>query len=97
MVTGKVPDNADGAEMIGLAHMQDLLNDVRRGSASRILGDRLNVDEARLTFLFVHCLSAIEAGSANAKIPAGFGHASGLFGMPQNAQLALNIAVFPVH
>jgi hypothetical protein len=43
------------------------------------------------------CSSAIEAPAGDAEIPASLANVANLLGMPENMQLALNIAFALVH
>ena len=52
MKAGEIPDDSNWPEMVSLAQMQNFLDDSRRCSIDRVLGDRLLVDQACFAFLF---------------------------------------------
>ena len=81
--------------MVGLAQMQDLLDDFWRCTVGRVPRDRLLVDQPNLTFIFIQSFPAVKAGPCNAKVPAGPGSLPGLFSMFENAQFTLmsNISI----
>ena len=97
MVARQIPDDPDGPEMVSLAQVQDFLDHFCRCPVGGVLGDRLPIDQPSRAVLFVQGLPAVKAGPANAEVAAGLNDSAILIGMLENAQFALNVAVFLVH
>ena len=59
MVTRQVPDDAHWPQVVGLAEVKHLLDDLRRRSVLRVLRDRLLPNEGSLTMLLERRLPTI--------------------------------------
>ena len=97
MVAGHVPSDAHGPQLVGLAEIEYLLDNLWRRAVLGVLRDRLLPNETRLTMRLKRRLPAVEAGSTDAEVPAGPANMPGLLGMLQDPQPALNLAIFLGH
>ena len=86
IITGEIPNNAHGPEIVGLAQVQDLLCDFRRGPIDGILGGRLLGNQARLAIRLIERLPTVEACPATAKVPASLGEQHDTCEMLENAE-----------
>jgi hypothetical protein len=60
-------------------------------------GNWRHIDQTSFTALSVSLSPSVEAGPTYAEIPASFGNMPYLFSVSQYPQLALNLALIPVH
>ena len=84
VVARQVPDDTHGSQVVGLAQVMNLLDDLRRRSVPGVLWDRLLPNQGSLTMLLERRLPAVEAGSAYAEVPAGPTDMPRLLGMLQD-------------
>lgn len=97
VVACQIPDDAHGPQVVGLAQVKNLLDDLRRRSVPGVLRDRLLPNLSSLTMPLERGLPAVEAGSADAEVAAGPGDVSSLLSVLQDPKFALNITVCQGH
>jgi hypothetical protein len=93
----QIPDDAHRAEMIGPPQMQDLLDNLGRCAIGRVPRDGFAVLQTSDAVLPVGVPPPVEAGTADAEIPARLANVANSLSMLENPKLVLHLAPELVH
>lgn len=81
MVEGQTPDDAHRTQLVRLAEIEYIHDNLSRRAVLWVLSDRFLPKEAFLTIPFKRRLPSADSSPANANVPAGPANMPGLLGM----------------